>query len=325
MIVAGDVGGTKILLEVGEMRSGRWQPAFARRYSAEDVVQFEDVMHRFLDEWSREEPDDAAAITAGALGVAGPAEGNVIKMTNRPWAVDGDRIASRCGIPRFKVVNDLAACAAGVDALADSDIVTLQPGNAVPHEPRVVVGVGTGLGVAYIVSHGGRPKIVPGEGGHAGFAPETPEQAQLWRAMFEALGRVEVEDVVSGRGLANVYRFLAERGNGGLGLHHDTDPAWISQSALSGGDATCAAALELFAECLGNVAGNHALNVMARGGVFLAGGVVAKIAGALHSPRFRQAFCAKGAFSSHLMRIPVHAVLTEKLPVIGAAFVASEE
>lgn len=325
MIIAGDVGGTKILLEVGEMRSGRWQPAFARRYWADEVVQFEDVMHRFLDEWSRERPKDAAAISSGALGVAGPVEGNVVKMTNRPWAVDGDRIAARCGIPRFTVVNDLAACAAGIDALAEDDVVTVQPGQPVAGEPRVVVGVGTGLGVAYIVRHGERAKVVPGEAGHAGFAPETPEQAELWRAMFEALGRVEVEDVVSGRGLANVYRFLAQRNNGGLGLQHEPDPAWVSQSALAGGDATCAAALELFAECLGNVAGNHALGVMARGGVFLAGGVVAKIAGALHSPRFRQAFCAKGAFSSHLMRIPVHAVLTEKLPVIGAAIVACEE
>lgn len=325
MILAGDVGGTKILLEVGEMRSGRWQSAFARRYSADDVVHFEDLMKSFLDEWDREKPARAGAIAAGALGVAGPQEGNCIKMTNRPWAVNGDLISERCRIPRFRVMNDLAASASGIDALGPEDLLPLQPGEAVPDQPRVVVGVGTGLGVAYLIRHGGRSMVVPGEAGHVGFAPETPAQAELWRAMFEALGRVEVEDVVSGRGLANVHRFLAHRESGGIGLTNGADPAWISENALSGSDARCTAALELFAECLGNVAGNHALSVMARGGVFLAGGVVAKIAGALQTPRFRQAFCAKGAFSSHLMRMPVHAVLSEKLPVLGAARAALEE
>jgi glucokinase len=322
VILAGDVGGTKILLEVGEMRSGRWQAAFARRYSAGDVIQFEDVMHRFLSEWESARPQGASAIASGALGVAGPLEGNMIKMTNRPWSVDGDRISERCGIARFRVLNDLAACAWGIDALDDGERVTLQPGEAVAGEPRVVVGVGTGVGVAYIVPQGKSFTVVPGEAGHAGFPPETPEQAELWRALFMALGRVEVEDILSGRGLANVYEFIARRDVGG---HTRADPAWVSENGLSGEDAQCTEAIELFAECLGNVAGNHALAVMARGGVFLAGGVVAKIAGALKTPRLRRAFCGKGAFSSHLMRIPVHAVLTEKLPVLGAARVAAEE
>jgi glucokinase len=322
VILAGDVGGTKILLEVGELRSGRWTPAFAKRYSADDVIQFEDVMHRFLAEWEGAKPNGATPITAGALGVAGPREGNIVKMTNRPWAVDGDRIANRCGIPRFRVMNDLAASAAGIDALGGGELITLQPGEADPAAPRVVVGVGTGVGFAYLVPANGRATVVPGEAGHAGFAPETPEQAQLWRALFNALGRVEVEDIVSGKGLSNIHEFIVRRE---VGAHPAEDPAWITESALAGRDAHCVAALELFCECLGNVAGNHALGVMAHGGVFLAGGVVAKIAGALQAPRFRQAFCAKGALSSHLMRMPIHAVLSEKLAVIGAALVAAEE
>ena len=323
MILAGDVGGTKILLEVGETRSGRWESVFARRYSAEQVVNFVDVMKTFLAEWEQERPA-RAKITAGALGVAGPAQGNRIAMTNRPWVVDGDAIARRCGIPEFRVVNDLAAAAAGVIALGPRDFVTLQPGKAIPGEPSVVVGVGTGLGVAYVVPHGERIKVVPGEGGHVGFAPETPQQAELWRALFAAKGRVEVEDVVSGNGLANVYEFMARQSNAPLGAHERADPAWVTKAAQDGADPVCAATLDLFAECLGNVAGNYALNVMARGGVFLAGGVVAKIASALQTPRFRSAFCAKGAFSGHLMRIPVRAVLSERLPVVGAARIASE-
>ena len=143
--------------------------------------------------------------------------------------------------------------------------------------------------------------------------------------LFEAKGRVEVEDVVSGRGLANIYEFMARQTNGAIGGHERAEPAWVTENAIGGKDPVCEATMALFAECLGNAAGDHALSVMARGGVFLAGGIVAKIAEALNVRRFRSAFCAKGAFSSHLMRIPVQAVLSERLPVLGAARVAMEE
>ncbi len=235
MILAGDVGGTKILLEVGESRSGRFESAFARRYSAENVVNFVDVMKTFLEEGEKEKPA-RARITAGALGVAGPSQGNKIKMTHRPWAVDGDAIASRCRIPKFFVVNDLAAAAAGIAALTPKEMLTVQPGKALPEEPRVVLGVGTGLGVAYLIPHGKRVKVVPGEGGHIAFGPETPEQAELWRALFEAKGRVEVEDVVSGRGLANIYEFMARQSNSAIGGHERADPAWVTQNAIEAKD-----------------------------------------------------------------------------------------
>jgi glucokinase len=180
------------------------------------------------------------------------------------------------------VVNDLVACAHGIEWVPARECVTLQPGRAAEHEPRVVMGVGTGLGVAYLVSVDGKPHEVAGEGGHAGFAPATLEQAELWRSVFAAHGRCSAEMILSGAGLTNIYTFLHGQGAHASTLHAPL-PEKISQSALDGSDRLCEAALDLFVECMGSVAGDHALAAMARGGVYLAGGIVTKILPRLQS------------------------------------------
>jgi len=323
VILAGDVGATKILLEVGGTRTGRWEPMLAKRYATEGAASFSAILEAFLDEWRGTRPNAGLRITAAGFGVAGPASGNRVKMTNRAWVVDGDALASRFHLPKVCVVNDLVAIAHGIPWVGARECVTLQPGRAIETEPRVVLGVGTGLGISYLVNVEGRLHELAGEGGHAGFAPATLEQAELWRSLFAAFGRASAEMVLSGPGLANVYHFLQ-----GRGAHPVTMPSplpeRITQAGLDGSDALCAAALDLFVECLGTVAGDHALAAMARGGVYLTGGIVAKIVPKLHSPRFREAFCAKAPHSALLMRIPVRAVTSERVGVLGAARLAQE-
>ena len=321
MILAGDVGGTKILLEAGDLRSGRWEPLMARRYLIADFDHVCAVVERFMADWEKVKPP-RSRFTAAALGVAGPAQGNKVKMTNRGWSVDGEVLAQRFAIPRVRVVNDLAAAAGGLGALSSRDFITLQPGRAAPDEPRVVLGIGTGLGVAYLVPSGKNHQVVPGEGGHIGFSPSSELQAELWRALAATRPRVEAEHVCSGIGISNIHGFLRRGGDCPAGAPELADPAWISQNAMQGSDATCVSALDLFAECLGNVAGDHALAVMARGGVYLAGGVIAKIAPSFNAARFRAAFCAKSLFSAQMMRIPVKLVRSERLALLGAAHLA---
>jgi glucokinase len=322
VILAGDVGATKILLEAGDFRSARWQPTLARRYLIADFPNFYAVISAFLAEWERVKPA-RARITAAAVGIAGPVQGNKVKMTHRAWVIDGDTIARRFRIPTARVVNDLAAAARGIDVVSNRDMVTIQPGKPAADAPRAVLGVGTGLGVAYLVPDGdGGFDVIPGEGGHMGFSPITPAQAELWKGLAATHGRVEAEEIVSGMGLANIYEVLRRRGDCPVGAPERAEPAWISQSAAERKDPLCINAMDLFAECLGNVAGDHALAVMARGGVFLAGGVIAKIAPTLNVERFRAAFCAKGVFSAQLMKIPVRVVTNERLALIGAARVA---
>lgn len=281
MILAGDVGGTKILLEVGDFRSERWKPLLARRYLLQEFATMEAVLETFFAEWRQVAPP-RARITAGAIGVAGPCIGNCVTMTNRPWRLKGDRLGARFDIPQLRLVNDLAAAAAGLEVLAPTDFVTIQPGKAISGTPQVVMGVGTGLGVAYRI--GG--EVIAGEGGHVGFSPMTPAQVQVWKNLSRIHPRVEAEHVVCGHAL--------ERD--GIGL---------------------------FSTNLGSVAGDQALNVMATGGIFLCGGVIARIGPSLEKQAFREAFAAKGPHSSILMKIPVKAVLNERLPVIGAARVAA--
>jgi glucokinase len=314
VILAGDVGATKILLEVGELRSGRWQTVHSARLSAADIVSFPTALGDFLDGWERAKPA-RARLTAAAFGVAGPAEGNKVKMTHRPWAVDGDAIARRFRIPRVRVVNDLAAAAYGIEWLTAKEVAAIQPGRAQADEPVLVMGVGTGLGVAYLVPGVGGVRVVPGEGGHVGFSPVSREELALHRALHGRLGRVEAESVVSGTGLSNIHEAL---GNARLDAHE------ITQAAFERGDAAALATMELFSECLGNVAGDLVLATLARGGVYLAGGVMAKLAPRISLARFRSAFCAKGLFAGQLMRVPVRAVLTDHLPIYGAARCALE-
>lgn len=322
MILAGDVGGTKILLEVGDSRTGRWEPGFSRRFATEGAENFSEVLGAFLDEWNASQPS-GARITAAAFGVAGPAIGNKVKMTNRPWTLDGDALASRFRIPRLRVVNDLAATAHGIDWVASGECITIQPGEPAPDAPRVVLGVGTGLGVSYLVPIDGRWHALAGEGGHAGFAPSTPAQSRLWQSVFEAYGRVSAEMVVSGAGLANCYAFLRGQGVHASNAGERPLPERISQAALEENDALCNAALDLFVECLGTVAGDHAISAMARGGVYLTGGIVSKLVARLQHGRFREAFCAKSPFDSVLMRIPVRAVTSERVALLGAARLAA--
>jgi len=308
VILAGDVGATKILLEVGDVRSDRWHPAFQRRYALADFSHIDEVIARFREEWQKARPKDAR-ITAAAVGAAGPALHNKVKMTHRAWVLDGAHIARDLEIAQAMVVNDLDAAAHGIAWLGEEDFQTLQVGMPERGAPCVVLGVGTGLGVAYLVDG----KVIPGEGGHAGFSPASVTQAEIFGKLAARHGRVEAEEVASGMGIANIYRALAG---------HEATPATISARAEKG-DAICLNVLELFTECLGNIAGDHALAVMARGGIFIGGGVIARIAPLINISRFCSAFCAKGVFSSTLMEIPVRIVTNENLAVIGAARIAN--
>jgi glucokinase len=319
VILAGDVGATKILLEVGESRTGRWETAFARRYATEGAVSFAAILESFLDEWRVEA--GGRRIGCAGFGVAGPVTGNRAKMTNRPWVIDADAITVRHRIPKVRVANDLVASALGIEWVPARQCVTIQPGRGSDADPRVVLGVGTGLGIAYLVPVDGKLTAVPGEGGHAGFAPATHAQMELWRSIYQAVGRVSCESILSGPGLAAIYSFLH-----GQGAHPGAEPALlperITEAALTRKDALCCATLDLFAECLGTVAGDHALAAMARGGVYLVGGITAKIATQLQQDRFRAAFCAKAPHSALLMKIPVRAITSERVGVLGAARLA---
>ncbi|MFH1045262.1 MAG: glucokinase [Pseudomonadota bacterium] len=325
MILAGDIGGTKAMLLLAPARQGRVEPVFEKRYAVASFPGFSEMLARFLDEF-RQQRARRAHLTSACFGAAGPVSGSRIQMTNLPWCLDGGAIAAEFGIGRVRLVNDFEAAASGIEALAPGDSAVLQQGEPMPQAARVVIGAGSGLGVAYALPQGKRYLVIAGEGGHAGFAPADDEQLRLWKALQQQFGRVSVEHVVSGPGLVRIYEFLRGTLPEPPGLDRSVraeGAAAISRHALEHGDPLACRALDLFIACYGAVAGDHALSVSARGGVYIAGGIAPKILTRLAAGGFITAFNAKGAHAQMNRRMPVQVVTTERLGLLGATLIAA--
>lgn len=315
--LAGDIGGTKSLLALFADGSA----CFERRYTSREFAMFDALLLRFLAD-AREALSGTPIIRAACFGVAGPVHEDHVQLTNLPWRIERNALCSRLQVPEIRLLNDFAAAAWGIRQLQPGDFETLQEGLVVRSAPRVVLGAGTGLGIAYVI---GQEDPVAGEGGHAGFAPATELQMALWYYLRARVGRVEWEHVVSGPGLLRIYAFLKERGDTAESaqlracLNATNDPAVISRFAIEYGDPLAAAALDLFLACYGAVAGDHGLNVMARGGVFIAGGIAPKVLPRLRRGGFTAAFNDKGEFSREARRMPLHVTTNDRLGLIGAA------
>jgi glucokinase len=324
VILAGDIGGTKTLLALFEDGA----PRLERRYRSGEFASFDAVLERLLDD-AKAELGVKPVIDRGCLGVAGPVIGQRSDVTHLPWTLDADRLAERFAIERMALLNDFAASAYGIDALTREDVVTLQAGALLPNAPRVLIGAGTGLGVAYLLHDGRQYRVFASEGGHTGFAPRDARQCALWRTLHEAYGRVEAEHVVSGPGLERIYRHLRASppaAPGGDTPNKASTPdraAAIVRAALEAGDPLALEALDLFVDCYGAVAGDQALNLVARGGVYVAGGVAPKILARIVSGRFIAAFNDQGAFADLACSMPVHVVVNERLGLLGAERVAA--
>lgn len=321
MILAGDVGGTKTLLEVGFLQDGQWKPVFCGRYAAIDYPNLSRLIEAFLQEWAvQRRPQDK--ITRACFGVAGPSFANRVQMTNLAWTVDGDEIGTEFRIPSVLIVNDFAAAASGVELLQAEDLVVLQSGEPVSMAPRLVIGAGTGLGIAYLIWTGDRYQVIAGEAGHAGFSPTTLEEVELWRYLYQQPGRVSTEDVVSGPGLLRIHEFIA-RTTGRAIPSTGVTPAAIIKAALESADPVSLQALDLFIACYGEVAGGCALAVLARGGVYVTGGIAPRILSRLREGGFLAPFNAKGVHSNLMKKIPVSIVSNERVGVQGCALIAA--
>ncbi len=322
MILAGDIGGTKTLLALFEPDARA--PQFERRYDSHAKADFASLLGQFLDD-AREALGTRPQVARACFGIAGPVLGDRVKVTNLPWEIDARALQRVFEISRVRLLNDFAAAAQGIAALRDEDLVTLQPGEPIANAPRVVLGAGTGLGVAYMVVSGDGYSVIAGEGGHAAFAPADEDQVDLWRHVHAGSNRVVLEHVLSGSGLARIYEFLR------AARRHPESPvvaremaegdsaAAIARNAMDRNDPLASAALDLFVAIYGAAAGDHALNVVARGGVFIAGGIAPKILPRITAGGFLAAFNAKADFSSLARQMPVRVVTNEKLGLIGAA------
>lgn len=324
-VLAADLGGTRARFALFALDgTQRPRPIHRAAYPSADLDGVRPALRSYLREVG--EP----ALAAVCLGVAGAVHGNHAWLTNLGWEVDGVALGRELGVP-LVLINDLQATAIGLRTLAPEDLRDLNPGEPVPGGHAVLLGAGTGLGMALLVQTADGCLPVPSEGGHVELAPRDEEQWRLKQFLAARLGgRVSVERVVSGTGLRNLYDFLlaeglqpAPRVVERLTRGEDAGGV-IGEHGLAGDCEVCVRVLDLFASCFGAVAGDVALLTVARGGVLLAGGVSLRLADKLTDGTFHRAFIDKGRLSHLVERVPVRIVMHPDPALQGAALHAVE-
>jgi glucokinase len=283
----------------------------AQIYLCDDHASFESAYAAYVAYLG----DLATNVQSLALAIAGPITGDLVRMTNHPWAFSQKTLKTDLGLNNLVVVNDFTAVALSLSVLTDADTVRIggdRAGRMVPNAPKAVLGAGSGLGVSGLIPHGcGGWVPLSGEGGHVTLAPANDREAEILHVLRDWFGHVSVERVLCGAGLVNLYKALAHL------AHHETQgtikPADITKWALNGADPLAVEALTLFCAMLGTVAGNLSLILGARGGLYVAGGIVPQILPFFKASPFRDRFKAKGRFEDYLAAIPT-LVITHELP-----------
>jgi glucokinase len=321
-IVAGDIGGTSARLALYDF-SGRTPRLVARRtYASRDHAGVEPVLTAFMAEAGMR-PD------AIALGVAGPVRDGVCHTTNLPWVISAELVSIATGVARVSLLNDMEAAAWGVDAVEDDQRVVLHRGRPGVRANQSVVAAGTGFGEAGRVWTGDRYLPFASEGGHADFAPADEIGYAFHRWMAQRHRHVSWDRVVSGSGLVSLHDFLRDRTGGRAPdwladeLASGDPAAAIARAGLERTDAVCDEALGRFVRLFAAEASNHALKLMALGGVYITGGIAPKILPRLKEGAFVEAFLDKGRMRPVVADMPVTVIIDGDVALKGAALCAS--
>jgi glucokinase len=318
MILAGDVGGTKVHLALYDFINGKLRYTRDAKFPAKKYSGLEEIVKEFAGK-------DKA--TAACFGVPGPVRDGRLRLTNLPWTLDSRELSLNLGIDHVFLINDLEANGYGIAELASDQIYTLSEGDSSQVGNRALVSAGTGLGEAMLIWNGRTHVPYPSEGGHADYAPRNDDEIDLLRYLRQKYnGRVSFERVVTGMGLTAIYEFLRE-------VRGIEEPAWlaakvsaaadpntvITEMALTAKSELCEKALDMFVSAYGAEAGNLALKLLSVGGVYLGGGIAPRILEKLKDGTFMKAFTDKGRLSQLLVNMPVRVILESRAALMGAA------
>lgn len=319
MILAGEIGATRTRLAAFETEGNRLKCVVEKTYMSQNHGGLAEILPQFIR-------GEGIPVHSACFGVAGPVRGGRSKISNLPWTIDAKELASQLKLNSVGLLNDLEAYAYGLDALESKDFITLNVGSDDAGGNRAVISAKTGLGMAGLYWDGFRHHPFACEGGHADFAPRDQVQMELLAYLQKEFGRVSCERILSGPGIRHIYDFLRD-------TKKAEEPAWlrehlaatqdqpplISQLALEGKAAICEKTLEIFVGVFGAEAGNCALRYMSSGGIFIGGTIAAKIAPAMQTRGFMQAFLDKGRMEALLKDMPVQIVTNDDCGLIGAA------
>ena len=317
MILAGDLGGTKSNLGLFDVQNEKLVQVAFKRYASQQHKGLPEMIRDFLAE-------NPQKITAAGFGIAGPVVNNSVhSAANIPWGVDGAEIANLLGIKFVRLLNDLEAAGYGVNVLKPNELETIHAGVPEPEATQVVLAAGTGLGEAILLWDGERHRSMATEGGHADFAPQTEQQADLWKFLKKRNGFASSEQILSGRGFQHLHEFLnpSVRHPGFDDGSEDPAPE-ITRQAMEGTCPVCVAAVDLWVEIYGSEAGNLAIRALARGGIYVAGGIAVKVLPKIKNGKFAAAAACKEKMTDFLAQVPIYVILNEKCPLLGAAYAA---
>jgi glucokinase len=326
MILAGDVGGTKVHLALYNFDGGRLKPVRDQKFPAHQFASLDDVVNKFLGADGDRPAENKANIAAACFGCPGPVRDGHLKLTNLPWTLDARDLRASLGIEHIFLINDLEANGYGIPELAPESIFILHEADSAAVGHRGLVSAGTGLGEALLIWDGKTHRPLASEGGHCDFAARNDREIALLNYLRKTLnGRVSFERVVSGIGIKNIYAYLrdVEKLNEPQWLKDrlaNEDPnAVIGSCAEDGSSSICFETMKIFSAAFGAEAGNVALKVLAMGGMYLGGGIAPKILKTLKNGAFIQAFLDKGRLSPLLQSIPVRVILDDTCALLGAA------
>jgi glucokinase len=282
-----------------------------RRYPSADGPSLLDAVRRYLADTGRGSPAEAA------IAIATPVTGDQVQMTNHHWSFSISGLQTSLQLQRLRVLNDFEALALALPALQPDELHVLGGGSPAPGAPRAVIGPGTGLGVAGLVSTAAGELALDTEGGHVSLSPANEREAAVVLTLQRRFGHASAERALSGPGLVWLYEALCEID--GVAASGVDNAAGLIERARAGTDAHCVEALQMFFALLGSVAGNLALTLGARGGVYLGGGILPRLVDLIETSTLRARFEAKGRFASYLAPIPLYLIQAQRSPALLGA------
>jgi glucokinase len=304
-IIAADVGGTKTRLVFSDSKEPI-NVLYEARYSSGEFDGFESLLKTFI----HDSGTSGTQIDALTLALPGLVDGDSARLTNLPWVIEKQALKDSFGINHVSFMNDFQASAFGTGQLLEEDRIILNPGQLKKNAVRVAVGAGTGLGVAWVLGDEKTACAYDTEGGHIDFAPIDDEQIRLLQFLQKRYAHVSYERLLSGAGLVNIYEFCA--GKQGAEISAE----WVNRQSKNIESAD--RALSLFVQIYGAYIGNIALIFKPYGGIFITGGVAAKMLQKMQSKSFINAYLNKGRMSTLVEQIPVYLVTNERIGVLGA-------
>lgn len=316
-LLIGDIGGTNARFALADEK----QPGFSREatFQCAEFASADVAIKQYLEEVGAKAPDVIC------LAAAGPIVEQRVRFTNNPWSISSGDLGKHFSISKVRLLNDFEAIAYSFPFLTEKDCLPFglpepQPLDA-EHYTVGILGPGTGLGAVGLRKHGDLLIPIVGEASHGGFAPESQVQIDMLSALRERYDRVSVERFVSGPGIENIYWAICR-------LHGEQRPpsgaAEIFERAANNSDPRAAESVQVFFEILGQVAGDYALALGAKDGIYIAGGIVRRYPELLVNSRFRSGFESKGRYRSLMEQVPTQLILHEQPGLLGASYCAIE-